>query len=104
MITGYTEDFVARMKDLAVIGLVPSQIAERMQLEGPDRRKFIEDVLNEKHPLCKEYRLAARHHEEDIDAALNTASIAGDPKALRLEYELRRQDKLDSIKKKLFGI
>ncbi len=104
MITGYTEEFISKMKDFAVIGLSPSQIAERMGLEGMERQRFFEHVTTDGHPLCREYRLAAMHHVEDIDAALNTAAITGDPKALRLEYELRRQDKIDSVKKELFGI
>ena len=104
MIAGYTEEFVAKMKDMAVIGLSPVQIAERMGLEGSDRLRFLNEVTNEKHPLCKEYRLSARHHAEDIDAALNTAAISGDPKALRLEYELRRQDRIDELKRKHFDI
>lgn len=101
---GYTENFIKTMKDYAVIGLSPVQVAERMGLEGIERIKFLEDVTDDNHPLYREYFLSARHHREDIDAALNTAAITGDPKALRLEYELRRQDKIDSVKKELFGI
>lgn len=104
MTQGYTEEFVEKMKDFAVIGLSPVQIAERMELEGGERRRFLSDVANEKHPLCKEYRLSAGHHSEDIDAALNMAAVGGDPKALRLEYELRRQDRVDELKRKLFDI
>ena len=32
------------------------------------------------------------------------AATKGDAKALRLEYELRHQDRVDDLKKKLFDI
>ena len=41
---------------------------------------------------------------DDLDAALNTSAFTGDPKALRLNYELNRQNRLDLLKQKLFGI
>lgn len=104
MIKGYTEDIVAKMKDFAVIGLSPAQIAERLELEGIERRRFIRDVSDEEHPLGKEYLKSASHHKDDIDAALNMAATKGDAKALRLEYELRHQDRVDDLKKKLFDI
>lgn len=104
MIKGYTEDFVSRMKDFAVLGLSPAQVAERLELGGTDRTSFLKDVTNDDHPLSKEFRAAFRHYEENIDAALNTAAIKGDAKALRLNYELQKQDKIDEIKRKLFGI
>ena len=73
----YEKEFIARVKDLAVLGLYPSQIAERLELVG--------DM-------------------DDLDAALNTSAFTGDPKALRLNYELNRQNRLDLLKQKLFGI
>lgn len=102
--TVYTEDFIARMKDLAVIGLSPAQIAERMGLEGLERSKFLYNITKEDHPLHKEYFQSYRHYQEDIDAALNTSALIGDPKALRLAYELNHKDKVDDLKKELFGI
>lgn len=104
MITVYTKDFIARMKDLAVIGLSPAQIAERMGLEGIDRSSFLHNITQEDHPLHKEYFLASRHYHEDMDAALSTSALFGDPKALRLAYELNHQNKVDDLKKELFGI
>lgn len=104
MIQGYTEEFIARMKDLAVIGLSPAQIAERMGLEDYERQRFIRDASDEEHPLGKEYCKSSRHYLEDIDAALNLAAVRGDAKALRLEYELRHQDRVDDLKRKLFDI
>lgn len=104
MIQGYTEGLVASMKDFAVIGLSPAQIAERLGLGGPERRRFIRDASDEEHPLGKEYLKSASHHKDDIDAALNMAATKGDAKALRLEYELRHQDRVDELKRKLFGI
>ena len=47
----YDEEFVARVKDFAVIGLYPSQIAERLGLEGKDRQEFLKDICSKKHPL-----------------------------------------------------
>lgn len=104
MIQGYTEEFVSRMKDYAVIGLSPAQIAERMGLSGEERQKFIRDTSDEEHPLGKEYFKSAINHLEDIDAALNMAAVRGDAKALRLEFELRHQDRVDELKRKLFDI
>lgn len=104
MIQGYTEEFVVSMKDLAVIGLSPSQIAERLGLDGVERRRFIRDASDAEHPLGKEYLISSSHYRDDIDAALNMAATKGDAKALRLEYELRHQDRVDELKRKLFGI
>lgn len=49
----YDEEFVARVKDLAVIGLYPVQIAERMNLVGRERLEFLMDICSKKHPLHK---------------------------------------------------
>lgn len=100
----YEKEFIARVKDLAVLGLYPSQIAERLELSGEFRRRFLEDIVNIDHPLHKEYVHSRKHHTDDLDAALNTSAFTGDPKALRLNYELNRQNKLDLLKHDLFGI
>lgn len=100
----YEKEFIARVKDLAVLGLYPSQIAERLELVGEFRRRFLEDIVNIEHPLHKEYVYSRQHHMDDLDAALNTSAFTGDPKALRLNYELNRQNRLDLLKQKLFGI
>lgn len=104
MIQVYPPEFISKMKDFAVIGLSPAQIAERMKLSGIERKRFLEHITDEDHPLHKEYICSARHHSDDMDAALNTAAIKGDAKALRLNYELEHQDKVDDLKRKLFGI
>lgn len=104
MMTIYSEDFIARMKDLAVIGLSPAQIAERMGLEGLERSNFLNSITKDDHPLHKEYFQSYRHYQEDMDAALSMSALSGDPKALRLAYELNRQNTVDDLKKELFGI
>ena len=104
MIQVYPQEFISKMKDFAVIGLSPSQIAERMGLAGTERQRFLEHVTDENHPLHKEYICSARHHADDMDAALNTAALKGDAKALRLNYELQHQNRVDELKRKYFGI
>ena len=99
----YNDDGNVRLEGSADKSVIDTE-SKRMELEGGERRRFLSDVANEKHPLCKEYRLSAGHHTEDIDAALNMAAVSGDPKALRLEYELRHQDRVDELKRKLFDI
>lgn len=103
-IEGYSEGFVARMKDFAVLGLGPVQIAERMMLEGEERRRFLRDVTTHDHPLRTEYLRSKSHGEEDLASALIDSAAGGDAKALKLAYEVEHQRKVDSVKKELFGI
>lgn len=100
----YEPELVQKVKDLAVIGLCPAQIAERLGLVGEPRRKFLADIVDGGHPLGKEYYKSRKHYQEDIDAALSSSAMTGDPKALRLNYELLRQNRIDMLKKELFGI
>lgn len=104
MITTYEKDFIARVKDLAVLGLYPPQIAERLGIVGAERARFLHDITDPEHPLSKEYWMAREHRKEDLDAALQTACMTGDPKALTLAYELNEQKRIDKLKADLFGL
>jgi hypothetical protein len=100
----YDEDFVARVKDLAVIGLWPVQIAERLGLQGIDRMNFLSDICSKKHPLHEEYLISRSHREDDLDAAINEAAMAGDVDALELQVHMERQKEIDNLKSELFGV
>lgn len=100
----YDENFIARMKDWAILGLYPPQIAERMNLEGTERQIFLCNILDPEHPLAKEYWKAKQHQEEDLDAALQSAASAGDPKALALAYDVADRRTYNKLAKELFGI
>lgn len=102
--TTYDKDFIARVKDYAAIGLYPPQIAERLGLVGKERSFFLLHIQDPDHPLAKEYWKSKGQQEEDIDAALQTACVAGDPKALKIAYELRQQTRIDELTKELFGV
>ncbi len=100
----YPEDFVARAKDFAVLGLQPPQIAERMGLEGKERERFLFDCTNTLHPLHLLLTIAYNHGADDIDAALITIACSGDVDALELAIKKREQDKYLQLRQQLFGI
>lgn len=100
----YDEAFIARCKDLAVLGLQPSQIAERLGLTGIDRTNFLFDCTNKLHPLHQLVFEAYQHSEDDLDAALTTMAVSGDTDALKLAYQVNETNKFNELKKKLFGI
>lgn len=100
----YDEEFVARVKDFAVIGLYPAQIAERLGLEGQDRQEFLRDICSKKHPLHEEYLISRAHREQDLDASLNELAAAGDVDALELEAHIRFKKDVDNLKMELFDV
>lgn len=102
--TTYDKAFIARVNDLAILGLYPPQIAERLGLIGSERALFLKHISDPDHPLCKEYWKTREHREEDLDAALQTACMTGDAKALSLAYEMNGQRRVDLLKKELFGL
>lgn len=102
--TTYDDNFLARMKDLAVLGLYPPQIAERMGLAGELRRKFLANMQDPEHPLAKEYRKVRENHTDDLAAALASSAMSGDPKALKLAYEVEKQREIDALRHQLFGL
>lgn len=104
MIVTYEKDFIDRVKDLAILGLYPPQIAERLGIVGVERALFLKNITDPDHPLCKEYWKTREHREEDLDAALQTACMTGDPKALTLAYELKQQQRINKLKAELFGL
>lgn len=104
MIVTYEKDFIDRVKDLAILGLYPPQIAERLGIVGVERALFLKNITDPDHPLCKEYWKTREHREEDLDAALQTACMTGDPKALTLAYGLKQQQRIDKLKAELFGL
>lgn len=100
----YDEEFVARVKDYAVIGLYPVQIAERLGLEGKERLDFLWDICSKNHPLHEEYLLSRAHREQDLDASLNELAAAGDVDALELEAHIRFKKDVDNLKMELFDV
>ena len=102
--TTYDDNFVARMKDFAVLGLLPIQIAERMGLVGEFRRTFLMHISDPMHPLAKEYWKTHEMAVEDLDASLTTSAMSGDPKALKLAYEVKKPREIDALRQELFGI
>lgn len=100
----YTEEFIAQVKDYAVMGLHPRQIAERMNLEGQQRRDFLLDIASKAHPLREAFLISRAHSEEDPHATLITLADAGDTDALELLARVNQQRKVDNLKKELFNI
>ena len=100
----HTEEFTNQVKDLAVMGLQPRQIAERLGLEGQERLEFLLAVMNPTHPLHKAYLTARQHSEEDPHNALVAMADGGDTDALELLFKSNWQGKVDSVKKELFDL
>lgn len=100
----YDEEFCQKCSDLAVIGLRPPQIAERLGLTGYARENFLFDCANPLHPLHILISQAYVHGEEDIDAALTTMAASGDTDAMELAFKVRRERKYDQLLNELFGI
>lgn len=100
----YSEDFVTRMKDFAILQLSPSQVADRMGLVGDERMDFLEDIANILHPISIEYHLALGRGLKDLDLSLSMSATEGDPKALKLAYEVKYKNENDKLKNELFGL
>lgn len=100
----YDKEFVARVKDFAVIGLYPVQIAERLGLVGKDRLEFLRDICSKQHPLHEEYLLSWANREQDLEASLNELAAAGDIDALKLESYIRFHKDVDNLKMELFDV
>lgn len=100
----YDDEFVAAVKDYAVMGLHPRQIAERMNLTGLLRRDFLMDIASKCHPLHEAYLMSRAHGEEDPIATLVTIADAGDTSALELLSKINRQAAIDQLKKELFDV
>lgn len=99
----YDEAFMERCKDLAVIGLYPPQIAERLGLQGRERENFLFDCENPLHPLHDLISTAYTHGQDDIDAALVTMAVSGDTDAIELAMKKRHEDKYLALREELFG-
>ena len=100
----YSDEFMARVLDLAVLGLTPIQIAERLKLSGDMRRDFLFDINSKGHPLFIAYRESVSNGEEDIEAAIQNMAAGGDTDAQELWAKINRQRRIDDIKKELFDI
>lgn len=100
----YDSEFVARVKDLAIIGLYPVQIAERLGLLGRERLEFLIDICSKKHPLHEEYLISRSHRDDDMEAALTEMAASGDVSALELDAKLRYQREVENIKAELFDV
>lgn len=104
MIPVYDEDFLARVKEFAVMGLNPIQIAERMELQGKGRRDFLCHICTMDHPLHKAFFEAGGHYREDIIAALNMAALTGDIDALELNFRVKKERDIEQAKADLFDL
>lgn len=100
----YTPEFIAQVKDYAVMGLHPRQIAERLNLEGDERRDFLLSIASKGGPLYEAYLLSRAHSEEDPHATLVTLADGGDTDALELLAQDKWRRRVDALKAELFGI
>lgn len=100
----YSEGFISKAKDYAVLGLQPPQIAERLGLKGKKRENFLFDCTNPLHPLHILLKIAYQNGADDLDAALITTACSGDVDALELALKKREDDKYLTLRKQLFGI
>ncbi len=100
----YPPEFIAQVKDYAVMGLRPRQIAERLNLEGAERRDFLLDIASKGGPLYEAFLQSRAHGEEDPHATLVTLADGGDTDALELLTKVTWQERVDNLKAELFGI
>lgn len=100
----YDDDFVDKVRDLAVIGLYPVQIAERLGMTGRFRQRFLQDICDKKHRLYEVYRISKEHRESDIEASVNELASAGDIEALKLKSSIQYHNDVDNLKNELFGL
>ena len=100
----YTDEFIAQVRDLAVIGLLPVQIAERLKLEGSLRRDFLFDINSSGHPLYSAFYAAQSNYEDDVMGAIQNLAAGGDTKAQETWVELNFNRRVDRLKMDLFGI
>lgn len=100
----YSEDFIQKVRDLAVIQLTPSQIAERLGLAGSDRRNFLIDINMKLHPLHAAYWIALKDGLADIVDTLNHVAVSGETDAIELTLKLRRDTEIQELKKELFNV
>ena len=100
----YSDEFIIKVRDLAVIQLTPSQIAERLGLVGPARRNFLVDINQKLHPLYAAYRTALKDGLADIADALHNAAVYGDTDAIELFLKVRKDTGTEELKKTLFNV
>lgn len=100
----YDDDFIDKVRDLAIIGLYPVQIAERLGMTGRFRQRFLQDICNKKHRLYEVYRISKEHREYDIEASVNELASAGDVEAIKLQSSIRYHNELDALKNELFDV
>lgn len=104
MIRQYTDEFIQTVRDLAVIQLTPSQIAERLGLVGPARRNFLVDINQKLHPLHAAYWTAMKDGLADITDALHNAAVYGETDAIELALKVRKDTETEELKKALFNV
>ena len=100
----YSDEFISKVKELAVIGLLPVQIAERLGLEGDERRDFLLDATSREHPLYTAYLASLANYEGDVTGAIQTLAAGGDTKAQETWLQLNFNRRVDKLKRELFGI
>lgn len=100
----YSDEFILKVRDLAVIQLTPSQIAERLELVGSDRRNFLIDINQKLHPLYAAYWTALKDGLADITDALHNAAVCGETDAIELSLKVRKDIRIEELKKTLFNV
>ena len=100
----YTDEFIQQVKDLAVIGLLPVQIAERLDLRGELRRDFLFDINSKHHPLHAAFLETEAHYEGDVLGAIQNLAAGGDTFAQATWAQLNRERQVNKLKSELFGI
>lgn len=102
--SNYDEKFVAEVKDWAVMGLTPMQIATRMNLRGEERRAFLNSVFSPKGALHDAYLDARDQYEEDLQNTLVARAVNGDMNAMALQLQQNEKAEYNTLLNKLFGI
>lgn len=100
----YSDEFIARVKDFAVLQLTPSQIAERMGLKGIERVGFLTDINMKLHPLAAAYHVALESGLADVQDSLHSLAVSGDTDAIELMLRLNKENESEELKRELFGV
>lgn len=100
----YSEEFLERVRELAIVQLTPSMIATRLELHGKARKSFLRDIKAPHHILSEAFHFGRGIGYQDMMDALHSEAVAGDPDCAELVLRASKENRINELKEELFGI
>jgi hypothetical protein len=98
------ESNLNKIRNFGALNYAPERIADLLGYVGEERRKLFVEFADEQSDVAITYRQGQGFGKYNIDVQLTKFAEKGSPEAVTLLQDRRKTERIENLKKELFGI